>query len=149
MSKPRPGYIFTPEDCPNADHPFKHQCGLCGVYPSAYRLGQNLAKGTVAVGAVAVVSVLALLLGGCAATTPEDEFVRDVRAAASANGYPWSDELEQEALALGEAVCRDLDDGRTLDSIRDEVIAQAETPQAGRVILAAVDAAPETLCEGS
>lgn len=149
MSKPRPGYIFTVEECPNADHPFKHQCGLCGVYPSAYRLGQTLAKVAAVTVAVAIVGGVALLLTGCAPATPEDEFVRDVRTAASANGYPWSDELEQEALALGEAVCRDLDDGRTLDSIRDEVIAQAETPQAGRVILAAVDAAPETLCEGS
>lgn len=148
MSKPRPGYIFTPEDCPNANHPFKHQCGLCGVYPVGYRIGQTLAKVVVASVAIAVVSGVVLLIAGCAPTaTPEDEFVRDVRTVASANGYPWSDELEAEALTLGQAVCRDLDAGRPLDAIRDEVIAQAETPQAGRVILAAVDSAPKTLCE--
>lgn len=90
-----------------------------------------------------------LTLAGCSSASPEREFVHDVRSAASANGIPWSDALEREAIALGEAVCRDLNDGRDLESIRDEVIAQAETPQAGRIILAAVDSAPETLCEGS
>lgn len=108
----------------------------------------TLAKVAVAGVAVAIVGGAVLLLTGCAPTaTPEDEFVRDVRTVASANGYPWSDELEAEALTLGQAVCRDLDAGRPLDAIRDEVIAQAETPQAGRVILAAVDSAPKTLCE--
>lgn len=153
MRTPRPGYIFTPADCPNAKHPAEAfpegECGLCGTNVKAYRFGYHVLPRLVGVTVLcaAIIGVV-LLIGGCAAQpSPEEEFIERVRTVAAENGYGWSDDLEQATLDLGAVTCRDLEEGRTLDAIRDEVIAQAESVEVGRVTLAAVDAAPDTLCE--
>jgi len=151
MSKPRPGYIFTPAECPNREHPkpMTGLCGLCGVNVSGYRFGRHtlprIIGWSLLIGAIFTVAVL---VTGCSAQpTAEEEFIEKVRTVAAQNGYGWSDDLEEAALTLGAVTCRDLDEGRTLDAIRDEVIATADNVESGRVTLAAVDAAPATLCE--